>query len=94
MKKIAILCALLALCSCATQRFSDNLRSYIGKTRGELEAHFGKPKDVYSKDGYTYLGYEGVTSSQWSDGYHCVFDFTLKDGRVIGAGFQGNYCKA
>ncbi|MGE0095237.1 MAG: hypothetical protein AB7M05_03775 [Alphaproteobacteria bacterium] len=106
LKHTAALAILLLLAACATEAaYTQNVRSWVGKSQGNLIYVWGEPTRIEDSDGTRTIIYEtSRTSEEFArvtakPGAHldgplrCTTKFFLEQGVVTRFAFEGNDCK-
>ena len=104
--RAALLVPLLLLIACATEAaYTQNVRSWVGKSQGNLIYVWGEPTRIEDSDGTRTVIYETSRTSEdyarvtAKPGAHldgplrCETKFFIENGTVVRFDFDGNDCK-
>jgi hypothetical protein len=102
----AILVPALLLAACATEAaYTQNVRSWVGKSQGNLLYVWGEPTRIEDSDGTRTMIYDTARTSEDQarvttkpgtapDGpLRCETKFFIENGTIVRFAFDGNDCK-
>lgn len=106
LKRAGVFAVLPLLAACATEAaYTQNVRSWVGKSQGNLIYVWGEPTRIEDSDGTRTVIYETSRTSEdyarvtAKPGAHldgplrCETKFFIEDGKVVRFAFDGNDCK-
>lgn len=101
--KLLLCCVVLVLVGCAdVANYQANLQTWVGRSEQTLEATWGAPTSVTQNGNVrqvTYIRNDGtfVAGSYWGprvQSLFCTTTFTIVNGLIAQARFEGNECVA
>lgn len=97
------LLAVVLICGCATvANYQANLKTWVGQSEQNLQTSWGAPASITQNGNITEFTYvqndgeyvNGGYGRRWATPLYCTTTFSVQNGIVIGAQFQGNECKS
>ena len=101
--KLLVCCVALALAGCAdVANYQANLQTWVGRSEQTLEATWGAPTSITQNGNVrqvTYIRNDGtfVAGSYWGprvQSLFCTTTFSIINGLITQAQFEGNECVA